>query len=90
MSHGCHRCGCPNGCECPEYLESIAKYKEPEIVTMIKPLVTRLQEEAIYLRDRFQGDYNLEHCPALLEEAIAEITRLQDLVDAQLTKDHTP
>jgi hypothetical protein len=52
----------------------------------MRPLIARLQEEAIYLRDRAHYDFNLVKSAELIEEAIAEITRLQE---SELEKDHT-
>jgi hypothetical protein len=85
MGHGCHDCGCPNGCECPEVVAQREQWqKEREAKEREREKGTLREQIKLLHKARFSPEFH-EHrkgmIPAMvkdLAEKIFEDLRFED------------
>ena len=74
MGHGCHACGCPNGCECKEIED---QRQSSEILKRLTALIgrdARLVEEMVRLKRKAKShSYEVDHLKAKLEHEKKEL-----------------
>lgn len=73
MGHGCHTCGCPNGCECNEIEDQRQSQEILKKLTVLIGREVRLVEELVKLKRKAKSHgYEVDRLKAKLEHEMKE------------------